>query len=289
MDYRVVHRTDYHYDDDVTASYAQAHLLPRDVPGRQRALATLTVDPAPSDLRERLDVYGNRTVYFAVLWPHTRLTVTSTSEVEVSGPGAPPPGPAWEAVRNRFAQELDADTVDAIEFTLESPHISMSAPLTTYAGVSFPPGRPVVEAALDLMHRIHVDFGYEPGSTSLSTTLDALLEKRQGVCQDFAHLLVGALRAKGLAARYVSGYVETTPPPGRARLQGADASHAWASLYVPEHGWVDLDPTNDSLVDERFVITAWGRDYSDVAPLTGVIFTDAKETTMSVAVDVVRR
>lgn len=286
--YTVTHRTEYGYEDVVTASYGLAYLLPRDVPGRQRSHANVAVDPAPTDLREHADVYGNRALYFSVLTDHRTLVVTATSTIVVEPRPLPLDGPPWEVARDQFATATDADTVDAGEFVLDSPMIVRSAALADYARESFPPGRAVVAGAADLMHRIHREFEYEPGATSVHTTLDEVLTERQGVCQDFAHLFVGCLRSMGLAARYVSGYLETLPPPGQEKLQGADASHAWGSVYVPGNGWVDLDPTNGLLVDDRYVITAWGRDYGDVAPLKGVIFTESAKSTLQVAVDVVR-
>ena len=286
--YTVTHRTEYGYEDTVTASYGLAFLLPRDVPGRQQVDAHVAIEPRPTDQREHTDIYGNRGMYFAVLAEHRRLVVTATSHVEVASAAFLPDGPRWELVGDLLRTGTDPDVVDASEFRLPSPLIAVTEDVAAYARPSFPPDRPVVQGALDLVHRIHDEFDYEPGVTSISTKLDEVLAHRSGVCQDFAHLLVGCLRSQGLAARYVSGYLETQPPPGQTKLQGADASHAWAGLYVPGHGWVDLDPTNDLVVDDRFVVTAWGRDYGDVPPLKGVIFTESAKSTLDVAVDVVR-
>ena len=286
--YTVTHRTEYGYEDVVTASYGLAYLLPRDVTGRQQARASVVVTPSPSDLREHHDIYGNRVLYFSVLSEHTTLVVTATSTIVVEPRSLPLDGPPWETARDLLRSSSDPDTIDAGEFVLDSPKVASSPALADYAAPSFPVGRPVVAGAVDLMHRIQRDFEYLPGATSISTTLDEVLEERRGVCQDFAHLFVGCLRSMGLAARYVSGYLETLPPPGQAKLQGADASHAWGSVHVPGNGWVDLDPTNGLLVDDRYVITAWGRDYSDVAPLKGVIFTESAKSTLDVAVDVIR-
>ena len=292
--YAVTHRTEYGYDDAVTASYGFAFLLPRAIPGRQAATADVVIDPPPVDRREHLDVYGNRALYFSVLAEHDRLVVTATSLVDVEPPVLVADGPAWESVRDVLAARgpgpaTSVDDVDAVEFVLPSPMVALTDAVRAYAQSSFTPGRAILPSAIDLMHRIHAEFDYEPGTTTITTTLDEVVGHRSGVCQDFAHLLVGCLRSHGLAARYVSGYMETTPPAGRAKLQGADASHAWASVYVPGHGWVDLDPTNDLVVDDRFVVTAWGRDYTDVTPLRGVIFTESKKSTLDVAVDVVRQ
>lgn len=287
--YLVTHRTEYGYDDAVNASYGLAVLLPRQVPGRQRVDAQVVIEPAPVDQREHTDVYGNRALYFSVLTEHQRLVVTATSRVDVEPAALVLDGPAWEEVRDTLRTSVDGEVVDAVEFVLASPLVALSPSVAEYVAPSFPPGRPVVAGAIDLMHRIHAEFDYEPGATTVSTALDEVLRLRSGVCQDFAHLFVGCLRSLGLAARYVSGYLETRPPPGQAKLQGADASHAWAGVLVPGHGWIDLDPTNDLVVDDRFVVTGWGRDYYDVTPLKGVIFTESAKSTLDVAVDVVRQ
>lgn len=286
--YEVVHRTQYIYESKVSASYGQVHLMPRDTPGQLCAGTVVRIDPQPADYRERVDFFGNRAGYFSIHQPHTRLTVTSTSRVDVRGrPLPPPPGPLWEQVRDRLAEAVTDDDLDARQFTLESPLVCISEAVEQYAAPSFAPGRPVVEAAADLFSRIHAGFRYRPGSTSVRSGLDEIIEGTQGVCQDFAQLAIGCFRSRGLAARYVSGYLETRPPPGRPRRQGADVSHAWASVFVPDLGWVDIDPTNDKFVDNRYVVTAWGRDYSDVPPLQGVIFTEGSEHELEVTVDVI--
>jgi transglutaminase-like putative cysteine protease len=287
MALKVVHRTEYVYDAEVTTSYGRLHLLPRSG-GVQRLVSShLEVSPAAAELGEHVDFFGNRSTYFCVREPHTRLVVTATSLVEVDR-RAPydllVTTLPWEHARD--AARISAE-VDVAQFRLPSPMIGLIPELAEYAAPSFSPGRPIVDALADLVARIHRDFAYTSGATDVTTLLPEVLASRQGVCQDFAHLAVGCLRAVGLSARYVSGYIETLPPPGRPRLQGADASHAWASVYVPPVGWIDLDPTNDQFVDDRYVTTAWGRDYADVPPLKGVIFTEARKNTLSVMVDVV--
>jgi len=286
--YRVTHRTTYRYEDEVSASYGQMHLLPRTAEGQTCRATRVTIDPAPDDLRERIDYFGNRAAFYAIHSEHTSLTVTTTSDLSVSRGGlglidAPP----WEQVRDRTASPSVDDGWEPTDFLLDSPLVPASPALADYAGSSFTPGRPVLEALLDLAQRIHADFDYEPGSTSVTTTVDDVLTARKGVCQDFAHLAIGCLRALGLAARYVSGYLETVPPAGGPRPAGADVSHAWAALWVPGSGWVDVDPTNQQFVNDRYVTTAWGRDYSDVPPLKGVIFTKGIEHELEVVVDVV--
>ena len=287
--YRVTHRTTYRYAQDVSASYGQMHLLPRTADGQTCRSRQVVIDPVPGDLRERTDYFGNQAAFFAIHARHTGLTVTTISDVAVGRrDGLGLLGTErWEQVRDRTAAPGD-DGWEPIDFRLDSPLVEASAALAEYAGPSFTRGRPVLEALLDLARRIHADFDYQPGSTSVTTTVGEVLAARTGVCQDFAHLAVGCLRSLGLAARYVSGYLETEPPPGTERLQGADVSHAWAAVWVPGGGWVDVDPTNRQFVDDRYVTTAWGRDYADVPPIKGVIFTKGLEHELDVVVDVVR-
>ena len=292
--YQVSHRTVYGYDEEVTSSYGRAYLTPRDVPGQWTRSTRIDVTPTAAVLETSEDFFGNTSVYVEVHQPHTRLTVTATSEVEVDRP-APDLATidtwTWERAA-RAAQDWPdggpADPVLAAQFLLPSPRVALSGAVREYAGRIFVPGRGAGGAVRELVRSIHADFAYKPGVTTVSTPLTEVLERREGVCQDFAHLAVACLRGVGLPARYVSGYLETLPPPGRPRLQGADASHAWAAVLLPELGWVDVDPTNDRVVDDDYVVTAWGRDYSDVPPLKGVIFTESKESTLDVAVDVLR-
>lgn len=291
MTYRVTHRTEYRYESDVTSSYGELHLLPRDLPGQVCRESNLRIEPEPHDFRERTDFYGNRTAYFAVLEPHTRLTITAQSVVEVEGrQGAVARAgqQGWEVARDRLRHDRAGDALEACDFLLDSSMVVASPELMAYAASSFESGRPIIEALDDFNSRINRDFAFKPGTTSVGTTLTELLERRQGVCQDFALLAVGCLRSLGLAARYVSGYIETFPASGRPRLVGADVSHAWASVFVPGTGWVDFDPTNDQFVGDRHVTTAWGRDYRDVSPVKGVIYTESRSDEMDVSVDVLR-
>jgi transglutaminase-like putative cysteine protease len=287
MTYRVVHRTEYRYESAVAASYGDLYLLPRDIPGQVCRSANVRIEPTPHDYRERVDYFGNRAAYFAVLEPHTRLTVTAESIVDVSRPDSllVPVDQTWEAIRDRVHLDPADDAFDAREFVLRSPKVMVSPAVAEYAAESFSPGRPLTDALVDLNSRIHADFTYEPGATSVRTTLTELLEQGKGVCQDFAHLAVGCLRSVGLAARYVSGYLETIPPAGQPRIVGGDVSHAWASVFVPDAGWVDLDPTNDRFVSDHYVTNAVGRDYGDVSPLKGVIFTESMKNELHVSVD----
>lgn len=281
--YRLVHSTRYDYESTVERSYGRAHLIPTDRPGQRCLSAELEITPHPADLAEHTDYFGNISTFYLVRQPHTSLTVTSRSELEIDRDQ--PPFDActagWEEVRD----EVAADPL-AAEFRLPSPRIRPMRDVDTYAAESFGAGRPVLDAVADLMHRIHRDFRYSSGATTVHSTIRQLLDGKQGVCQDFAHLAVAALRSRGLPARYVSGYLETQPPPGRPKLQGADASHAWASVHLGEHGWVDFDPTNDQWVDDRYLVAATGRDYSDVPPLKGIIVTGSTRSKLRVSVDV---
>ena len=295
MTFAVVHTTTYTYESEVSASYGEAHLLPRSMPGQQVHTAELTVTPTPGTLDERVDWFGNRTHFFELSAGHTRLSVTASSTVDVT---RQPIGDqllasqSWESVRDRLAGGPGggdpASVLAATEFLLASDQAPTTAAAAAYAVPSFRPGRPVLEAVEELSSRIHRDFEFQPGATTVGTPVDDVLRRRAGVCQDFAHLTIAALRSLGLAARYVSGYLETDPPPGKPKLQGADVSHAWASVFVPDIGWVDIDPTNDQFVGDRYITTAWGRDYGDVAPLKGVIFTDGDTQRLEVSVDVRR-
>ena len=289
----VTHRTRYRYAEEVVASYGQATLLPRELTHQLVLDARLAIDPAPEDERERTDFHGNRVVHFAIHDPHRLLTVTATSRVEVGVPGpvdleVPAAVVPWERVRDRVAVATDPAGLDARMFVLDSPLVPSSPRLAAYADASFPPGRPIVAAIEDLAMRIHGDFEFESGATTVTSTIDDLLDGGKGVCQDFAHLMIGSLRSRGLPARYVSGYLETRPPPGRPKRQGSDVSHAWVGAWIPDLGWLDLDPTNDKRVDDAYVTTAWGRDYADITPLKGIIFTDGTTEKLTVEVDVER-
>ncbi len=300
--YSVRHRTEYSYDLEVTASYGRAHLIPRDVPGQQCHDVDLRIRPEPHLLTERQDFFGNRCSYFEIHRPHTRLAVTVTSTVEVTRQ-VPDLSRvqtwAWEQARDAVRGALSgrergwpgwsrAELVAVGDLLLPSPQVQLSEEVRAWAAAVFTPGRSIAEAVVDLVHRIHAELRYAPGTTGVTTTLPEVLARGSGVCQDFAHLAVGALRVAGVPARYVSGYLETVPPPGRPRLEGADASHAWAAALLPALGWVDLDPTNDRLADASYVVTAWGRDYTDIPPLKGVIFSEGRSSSLRVAVDVVR-
>ncbi|BAX92132.1 transglutaminase family protein [Mycobacterium shigaense] len=290
--HRITHRTQYRYSDTVTSSYGRGFLTPRDSM-RQRCIAhRLTIDPAPADSSTSQDFYGNISSYFHVTEPHQKLTVISDSIVDVY---PPPPhryasGPAldaWEAARP--AGHAGARAL-ATEFTLDLDPPEITGAVREYAAPSFVPGRPLVEVLRDLTSRIFADFTYRSGSTTISTGVNEVLAAREGVCQDFARLAIACLRANGLAASYVSGYLATDPPPGKERMIGIDATHAWAAVWTPQQAgqfeWLGLDPTNDQLVDERYIVVGRGRDYADVPPLRGIIYTNSEHSVIDVGVDV---
>ncbi len=287
--YRVTHRTEYEYEEDVAASHSRLHLLPRDGPGQTCVSTEIASLPLAGDYSEHTDFFGNRVGYLAIHETHRTLDITATSVVEVDD-GAQEPSlfgeRPWEAVRDAVWRDGRPDAVDAMPFALDSPLVAASDALRAYAAPSFPPGRALLDAVIDLSSRINAEFAYEPGATEVGTTLEDVLVERKGVCQDFAHVGIGCLRSLGLPARYVSGYLETDPPPGRPKLVGRDVSHAWFSVLVPEAGWLDVDPTNDQLVNSRYVVAAFGRDYRDVPPISGVIYTEGSSSTLTVKVDV---
>jgi transglutaminase-like putative cysteine protease len=287
MKLQIVHRTTYRYGETVTTSHHEARLAPRDTEN-QRALGhELTISPPPGARRRRLDYFGNRAVHFSLSEPHRALEVVATSRVEVDPVRAPAPGaaPAWESVRDRLQTDRRRDVLGAYAMTFASPHVDLTPELVEYAAPSFAPGRPLLDAVRELVARIHADFRYDGEATDVSTPLLEVLQRRRGVCQDFAHFAIGCLRAHGLAARYVSGYLLTRPPPGRPKLVGADASHAWFSAFVPDLGWIDFDPTNDLIPSDEHVTVAYGRDFADVTPMRGVILGGGAHE-LSVAVDV---
>jgi transglutaminase-like putative cysteine protease len=285
--YRVRHVTRYTYSGVLEACYNRGVLQPREAPGQQVISSEVLATPPSELVSSHTDYYGNSSVYLECRAPTTELVIAATSVLEVDR--TPPDIAAldvWTVAGAAAHLAEHADPVEFAEFTLPSPQVALGSEVHAYAASVLRPERPLGEAVEALVHRIHADFRYRKGATSVRTTLAELLELRQGVCQDFAHLAVGCLRAVGLPARYVSGYLETAPPPGRPKLQGADATHAWASVLTPSGDWLDLDPTNDHFIDSRYLLTAWGRDFSDVSPLRGVVFTEAATSKLVVEVDV---
>jgi transglutaminase-like putative cysteine protease len=287
--YRVVHETKYEYQSKVSSSYGQLCMLPREFPGQRCVDDALVIEPDPHDVRERIDYFGNRVAYFTVQQGHRQLTIRASSEVEVADVRElPDTGPTVVQTVAAIEALTGPDRVTAANFAIDSPRVRVDERVTAYGAESFRPSRPVIEALSDLGRRIHDDFEFDATSTTVNSTIDDLLEGGAGVCQDFAHLAVASLRSQGVPARYVSGYLETLPPPGKAKLVGADVSHAWVSAMIPGLGWVDHDPTNNQFVNGRYITTAWGRDYSDITPVKGVVYSDGGRTKLDVSVDVTR-
>lgn len=245
------------------------------------------VVPEPASIGSRRDYFGNEVQFFSLHEAHRSLTVTTQSRVESIALSPPQPAATanWEAIRDGLARDRSAVGLDAYQFVFDSPLVQRAEPFAAYARPSFPPQRPIADAALDLARRINTDFVFDAKATTLTTTLDEVFRQRRGVCQDFAHLQIACLRSLGLAARYISGYLETRPPPGKPRLVGADASHAWLSVFCGEHGWIDFDPTNRTIPTTEHITLAWGRDYGDVCPIRGV-FVGGGLHHLHVAVDV---
>lgn len=285
--YRVEHRTTYTYDDDVTDSLGIAHLVPRELPWQRVGDYRIGVSPEPDDLNDDLDYYDNRATYFQVTAPHRELVVVGTGEVDVAAPVVDEGRLSlpWPSLRPVVQPEAPG-AWDATDLALASPAVPLHRGALDYAAESLADGRPVGEAVTELMHRIHADFEYDATATTVTSTVPEILAQRAGVCQDFAHLTLACLRSHGLAARYVSGYLATEPPPGRDRVVGADASHAWVAVWLGEDEWLAIDPTNDQWQNDRYVTIAWGRDYGDVTPVKGVIFTEATHSRLQVSVDV---
>lgn len=298
MKYRITHTTTYNYSQAVGLCQNEARLQPRDFWRQHCETSYFKINPEPMDYRELVDFFGNRLAYFAIQDPHKQLVVTAISEVSLF-PGQQQVVPlvriSWEEVRelfqNIFSQTLNRQQMqvllDAKQYVLDSPMIVTTGVLAAYAKPSFQPGRSLIDTVMDLMQRIYHEFTYDPTFTTIATPLSEVLEHRRGVCQDFAHLAIACLRSYGIPARYVSGYMETVPAPGKQRLVGADASHAWFSVYVPEIGWLDFDPTNNKMPFDQHITLAWGRDYADVTPLKGIAFGGGQHS-LSVSVDVLR-
>jgi transglutaminase-like putative cysteine protease len=281
--YEITHATMYDYSSAVSVSHHIARLTPRRFDRQSVVRYGLTVNPEPISISDHTDYFGNTVTFLEMFSPHAQLTVTARSVVDVKPSDAPRTSPAWETVRDG----LGDDPLEPCEFSLDSPLIASTPALADYTAESFQKGRPLMEAVADLTGRIHRDFTFDRTATTVATPLETVFRKRRGVCQDFAHLEIACLRSLGLAARYVSGYIESVPPPNQPRLAGADASHAWVSVYCPGGEWIDVDPTNNLIPANHHAVLAWGRDYSDVSPIHGVIL-GGGEHRWRVAVDVVR-
>ena len=277
--YRIEHETRYVYASTVATSQHVAYLRPRALARQHVVSSELAITPAPTRIIQRTDYFGNAVDHFELLKPHVELKVSAHAVVDVSPRETvvdAAVSPVWADVRLAIIDnEIDPSIS---QFAYPSPYVPPASEIRAFARESFPQNRSLLAGAIDLMHRIHRDFRFDPAATNLTTPLTRVLADRRGVCQDFAHFQISCMRSLGLPARYVSGYLLTDPPPGQPRLIGADASHAWVSVYCPHHDWVDLDPTNDVIVSERHVTLAWGRDFGDVSPLRGVLLGGSEHT-----------
>lgn len=287
--YTVEHETRYAYTAPVSQSWQLARLTPRNLPWQKLVSHSLQIDPPPDERHEACDSFGNTVTHFGLHGAHRVLRVRMHCLVEVGARAAPSHMDGiepWDTVRDAVRERPDLADLEAARVSEPTQLVPLSDAARDYAAPSLVPGRDWLAAVSDLMHRIHADFEFEPGATTVSTSVDEVIAKRHGVCQDFAHLLLACLRAHGLPARYVSGYLLTEPPPGMPRLMGVDASHAWVAAFSPRHGWVEFDPTNDQRADQRYITLGWGADFADVVPLRGVILGGGTQE-MQVSVSVV--
>ena len=286
--YEITHITAYDYAGQVSVSHHQLRLSPRRT-AQQRCLEEeIQIEPTPTVTSKHSDYFGNTSHFITVDRPHGRLVVTARSRVALSPAAIPEPTetPSWEAVRTRCRGDRSGAALEAHEFTYASPLVPRGPEYSDYAAASFVKDRPILDAVSDLTRRISVDFAFDPTATTVTTPVAEFFQQRRGVCQDFAQFQIACLRSLGLSARYVSGYLETDPPPGQTKLRGSDASHAWISFYCPGLGWIQVDPTNNCLPSLRHITIGWGRDYSDVAPVRGVLLGGQRQQ-LRVSVDVV--
>jgi transglutaminase-like putative cysteine protease len=288
--YSVEHETRYAYRVPVSQSWQLAHLTPCRLPWQRVVSHELSIEPPPDERHEMRDAFGNGVTHFGVHGPHPLLRVRMRCEVELSDRPDPQARTAlpWEGVGEALLDDPAQDGLRAVRMAEPSTLVPWSDAARAYATPSFGAGRDWLDAVTDLMRRIHGEFEFDAEATTVTTSVDEVLAQKRGVCQDFAHVMIACLRSHGLPARYVSGYLLTQPPPGRPRLLGADVSHAWVAAYSPSHGWVEFDPTNDTLADRRYITLATGADFADVVPLRGVIL-GGRGQTMKVAVSVVPR
>lgn len=287
MNYRVTHQTVYEYEQPVSVSHHAARLQPRSTAGQRADGWRLDIVPAPAVRTTRTDYFGNRVCFFTIQELHRGLEIMAGSEVRLTPQPAPDPArsPAWEEVAAALREPGSKEVLEAQQFAFESPHVRPSPELAELAAASFAAGRPLLAAMVDFNRRIHREFTFDPEATTVATPIETVLKERRGVCQDFTHVALGGLRSLGLAARYVSGYLRTYRQADPAALVGADASHAWLSVFCPRHGWVDFDPTNNLMPAAEHIAVAFGRDFSDVSPVTGMIV-GGGEHTIRVAVSV---
>lgn len=289
MKYHITHTTEYSYGEAVPLCHNIVRLRPRHTDRQLCTRHELIVHPEPAVLREHKDYFGNHMAVFSLQEPHAALSVMAISEVELVAAGTPKASDTlpWEHAAERARSASAQESLDALQYVFDSTHAARSTELADYARACFPKGRPLLEAVRALNTQIHRDIRFQPGVTSVSTSASDVLHSRQGVCQDFSHLMIGCLRSLGLPARYVSGYLNTHPPPGMPKLAGADASHAWVGVWAVDAGWVDFDPTNGLIPEDQHITVGWARDYDDIGPVKGVIL-GGPEHLLRVAVDVRR-
>jgi len=291
MIYRIRHITKYNYSRAVSLCYNQAHLLPRDTDYQSCRKTQVNISPKPAYMSQREDYFGNNYFYFSLQKSHKKLVIDVTTEIDTLPDRSSlnlDLGNTCLQARQLMEDAITPEIKEAREYLLDSPMIKSSKGLQEYAQEVFDDNLPLLSAVRALTSKIFKEFKYDPASTTVATPLDEVLENKHGVCQDFAHLAIGCLRSLGFPARYVSGYLETLPPPGEVKLVGADASHAWFAVFSPGEGWFEFDPTNDNIPADQHITTAWGRDYSDVTPMRGVIFDGGNSQELSVSVDVQR-
>lgn len=287
MNYQVIHRTTYEYAAPVAVSHHVARVEPRATPVQTPENFTLKIFPQPVLRKAREDYFGNHLCFFSIQENHQKLEITATSRVAIQKKEAPATesSPAWEEVAKMFCDPVAPEVIVPYQFVFDSPQVRASFELAAYARESFQKGTPLLAGALDLTRRIFQDFKYDSKATTVATPLEEVMEKRRGVCQDFAHLGIACLRSLGLPARYISGYLRTRPPEGGEKRIGADASHAWFSIFCPRNGWSDFDPTNNLQVSQEHITVAFGRDFGDVSPVAGIL-TGGGQHAVKVSVDV---
>lgn len=288
MKYQITHITRYRYQQLVNSGHNRGTLKPRELPEQKLLEYQINILPETSELTEQVDYFGNHTIHFFIPYQHSELSVTTRALVEKeTTPLVEAPKITYREAKKGLAN-LGGDLADTVQYQLESPYIPLeSEAIKAYAKQFFAEDKPVFESCLELNHRIFEDFEFVPGATTISTPVSQVFSEKKGVCQDFAHLAIAALRFVGLPVRYVSGYIETLPPEGEEKLVGVDATHAWISVYLPGFGWMDFDPTNDQIPSMQHITIGWGRDYGDVVPLKGVVFSSGISQ-LSVSVDIQR-
>lgn len=290
MYHRIVHKTDYSYEVPVSLCHNIIRLIPRSTNKQFCKRSDVIINPEPATIIEYEDFYGNKLVYFTIEKEHKKLSVHVISEIEKLVPvneHLPEHSQvSWEEV-SRLTHTITPELLDVKQFIAATPMTAADDSIAYYARQSFPPGRSIYDGSKNLMNRIFHDFRFQSGFTTIATPISVVMRERKGVCQDFAHVAIACLRSMGLPARYVSGYIETIPPPGVEKLVGVDASHAWFSVYIPRCGWVDFDPTNNIIPSTQHITIGWGRDYADITPMKGVIMSSGRHE-LHVSVDVKR-